>query len=117
MSFVRNWTKPRRRCRAIREGEVDALVVSTVHGERIFTLQGADESYRTIVEQMQEGAVTIVRDGTIQYSNARFADMVGEPLERVIGSSFRDHVVEADRPRLDELLGRVREGSVRANCI
>ena len=44
--------------RAIREGEVDALVVSTPEGQRIFTLQSADQTYRTIIEQMQEGAVT-----------------------------------------------------------
>ena len=33
--------------RAIREGEVDSLIVSTPEGPRVFTLQGADQTYRT----------------------------------------------------------------------
>ncbi len=48
---------------AIRKGEVDALVVSTPEGQQIFTLRGADQTYRTIIEQMQEGAVTLTEDG------------------------------------------------------
>ena len=78
--------------RAIREGEVDALVVSTPEGQRVFTLQSADHSYRTIIEQMQEGAVTLVEDGHINYSNRRFAEMVKRPLEEIIGSHFCEHL-------------------------
>ncbi|MDL5502862.1 MAG: hypothetical protein QSU88_06560, partial [Candidatus Methanoperedens sp.] len=36
--------------RAIRSGEVDALVVSTEEGEEIFTLKGADQPYRILIE-------------------------------------------------------------------
>jgi PAS domain S-box-containing protein len=78
--------------RAIRLGEVDALVVSGSAGEKVFILRGADHAYRIIVEDMNEGAVTLSCDGTILYSNRRFADLLNLPLERVIGSSFRDHV-------------------------
>src|SRR5512134_2302661 len=74
--------------RAIREGEVDSLVVSTPEGPRIFTLQSADQTYRTIIEQMQEGAVTLVEDGHINYCNQRFAEMVKRPLDEIIGSHF-----------------------------
>ncbi len=45
--------------RAIHEGEVDALVVSTKEGDRVFTLTGADRLYRLMVETMNEGAVTL----------------------------------------------------------
>ena len=45
--------------RAIRRGEVDALVVSGPDGEQVFTLKGAERSYRVMIEAMNEGAVTI----------------------------------------------------------
>src|SRR5215211_2839375 len=74
--------------RAIRSGEVDALVVSGPGGEQIFTLQGADHPYRLLIEEMNEGAVTTSVDGAILYCNRRFADIVSTPLQNVIGSSI-----------------------------
>ena len=43
--------------RAIRHGEIDALVVEGAGGNQVYTLHSADEPYRNLVEQMQEGAV------------------------------------------------------------
>src|ERR1043166_7116635 len=77
--------------RAIRLGEVDALVVTGSAGEKVFILRGADHAYRIIVEDMNEGALTSSGDGTILYSNRRLADLLDIPLERVIGSSVRDY--------------------------
>ncbi len=45
---------------AIRSGKVDALVVSGPHGEQIYTLHGADHSYRVLLEDMNEGAATLL---------------------------------------------------------
>ena len=59
---------------AIRNGEVDALVVG---GREIYTLEGADHPYRVLVEAMQQGAVTLSPDSTIVYCNAGFAEMIG----------------------------------------
>ncbi|HMK66012.1 MAG TPA: PAS domain-containing protein, partial [Thermodesulfobacteriota bacterium] len=73
---------------AIRRGEVDGLVVSAPEGERLFTLSGAERSYRLFVESMNEGAVTLALDGTILYCNNRFAEMVETPQEQVVGSSI-----------------------------
>jgi len=74
--------------RAIRSGEVDALVVSGPQGDQVFTLKGADHTYRTLIEEMKEGAITLMADGTILYGNKRFAEMIKTPLEKVIGSSI-----------------------------
>jgi hypothetical protein len=52
---------------AIRSGEVDALVISSPDGEQVFTLQGAEHPYRVMVETMNEGAATVLEDGTILY--------------------------------------------------
>jgi hypothetical protein len=39
---------------AIRNGEVDALVVAGPQGDQIFTLSGADRSYRILVEEIHQ---------------------------------------------------------------
>src|SRR5690349_6092672 len=68
---------------AIRDGHVEALVVSAPDGERVYTLRGADQPYRLIVEQMREGALTLAADGTILYCNERFAELMAHPAERI----------------------------------
>ncbi|MGC1718988.1 MAG: hypothetical protein WA746_08375, partial [Isosphaeraceae bacterium] len=45
--------------RAIRRGEVDAVVVHEPGGDRVYTFQGADQAYRLLIEQMNEGAATL----------------------------------------------------------
>ena len=92
--------------RAIRGGEVDALVVSTAEGDRVFTLTGADHPYRVMVETMNEGAVTLASDGTILFCNQRFADIVKESLEKVIGSSIYPYISATDLPLFEALVER-----------
>ena len=41
---------------AIRNGEVDALVVGGPQGDQIYTLSGADRSYRILVEAERPGS-------------------------------------------------------------
>ena len=74
---------------AIRNGEVDAIVVT---GNRVYSLAGAEHPYRIYVEQMQEGAVTVAPDGLILYCNQKFADMIGAPLEGAIGSAISPYL-------------------------
>ncbi|GAA4365612.1 PAS domain-containing sensor histidine kinase [Hymenobacter saemangeumensis] len=73
---------------AIRTGAVDALAVQTTDGPRIFTLQGADQEYRTLIEEMNEGALMLSDDATILYCNASLARLLDCALEEVIGRSF-----------------------------
>jgi len=80
--------------RAIRRGEIDALVVEGLGGNQVYTLHSAEEPYRDLVEQMQEGAVVLTPRGDILYANARFAALVGAPLEAVVGSRI-DRFVDA----------------------
>ena len=82
--------------RAIRSGEVDALVVSGPQGDRLYTLEGADQSYRILFETMEEGAATLGADATILYCNRRLAEMLGAPLEKVIGSSMEEYLSPDD---------------------
>jgi len=92
--------------RAIRTGEVDAVVVAGNAGPQVFTLQGANHAYRVLIESMNEGALTLTADKTILYANQCFARMVKCPLEQVIGGSFRRFISAEDRARLRPLMKR-----------
>lgn len=89
---------------AIRHGEIDALVVNGPDGEQVFTLEGADHPYRLMVETMREGAVTVTLDGTIVYCNQSFAELLGNGLERVTGTSMSLYIANEDISRFAELM-------------
>jgi PAS domain S-box-containing protein len=98
--------------RAIRSGDVDAVVIKGKHGPRVFTLAGAEHAYRVLIESMNEGALTLTADKTILYANQCFAKMVKSPLEQVTGGSFRRYLSATDRATLRPLLKRaVKSGS------
>src|SRR5829696_2214633 len=63
--------------RAIREGEVDALVIDDPQGEVIYTLTSADYPYRVMIDEMNEGAVSVSPDSYILYSNRNFGSILG----------------------------------------
>src|SRR5664279_2136611 len=68
--------------RALRAGEVDAIVMNTGQGEqRIYTLETEERPYRHLVERMSEGAALADTDGLIVYANQRLATLLGVPLD------------------------------------
>ena len=99
--------------RAIRSGEVDAIVVNRQGEEKVFTLQGADHTYRVFVERMNEGAAVLSSDHTVLHCNGRFARFLGAGLQSVIGSSMLDLVWPDDHPKLDALLRRAAQRNCR----
>ncbi|MEA2232478.1 MAG: hypothetical protein QOD83_2294 [Solirubrobacteraceae bacterium] len=75
--------------RAIRLGEVDALVVSDGEsGQRVFTLSTADRPYRMFVENMRDGAATLSSGGLILYANRRLAEMLSCSRETIVGAAL-----------------------------
>jgi PAS domain S-box-containing protein len=63
---------------AISNGHVDAFVVGpTDDSKRVLMLSGAYARYRQLVEEMQQGAVTVSRSGEIMFANQAFAAMLG----------------------------------------
>lgn len=89
---------------AIRTGQVDALIVQGDAGHQLYTLKTADQTYRTFIEKMNEGAVTLNREGIILYSNFRFAEMVNMPLEKVIGIRFDTFILKEAREEFYKLI-------------
>ncbi|HEV2349181.1 MAG TPA: histidine kinase [Terriglobia bacterium] len=99
--------------RAIRSGEVDAIVVNGPGGEKVFTLQGADHTYRVFVERMNEGAAVLSADHTVLHCNRCFARFLGAGLQSVIGSSMQNLVLPDDHARLNALLRLAAQKSCR----
>ena len=91
---------------AIRRGEVDAVVVAGAGGHRVYTLEGADQFYRVLIEAMQpgQGAASLSTDGTVLYCNRSFAALLNVPQEKVGGRPFDGFVAPPDRPAWAALL-------------
>ena len=93
---------------AIQGGEVDAFLYGN---DEIVAGADALKPYQAFVEQMQQGAVSLSLDGTILYANMRFAEIVGRPLERVIGARFLEFALKPEAA--SALLRDARIGAVR----
>jgi PAS domain S-box-containing protein len=99
--------------RAVRAGEIDAFIVQGPRGEQVYTLRSAEQPYRTLVEEMQEGAAILTVAGDIVYCNRQLATLVGIPLEDVIGRPFDRFLGSGDRPSF-AVLRKSGCGKVRA---
>jgi signal transduction histidine kinase len=98
--------------RAIQIGEVDAVLVHGSKGEQLYTLKGADEPYRVLIEEMNQGAVTLSAKGLILYCNRRFADLLKTPIEEIVGLDFSAFVALSEQAGFAALLEAARmEGS------
>jgi PAS domain S-box-containing protein len=89
---------------AIRNGEVDAIIVSGTGGDRIFSLTSADTPYRVILEEMDEGAVIITAAGTILYHNQMFANLFGNGGEQFTGTNLHRFIDEREQERFKQLI-------------
>jgi PAS domain S-box-containing protein len=95
---------------AIRNGEVDAIMVSGQKGDQVYSVSSAETPYRTFIEEMSEGAVTLTKEGTILYCNKRFAEIVQSPYKKVIGSSIKRFISPDDNPKLENFLSQPAHG-------
>ncbi len=102
---------------AIRTGQVDALVVSGPEGDQIFALEGADHAYRILVEEMQEGTVTLDESGLILYANRQFASMIRTPVENIVGSRIHRFVPLNRQAAFSSLLAEVDHSRQRSELM
>jgi len=92
---------------AIRSGEVDAIIVAKGDAQQIYTLEGVDHPYQNLVENIQEGALTLSRAGMILYSNTRFAEMVELSPEKLPGTSLLDYICPEYCREIEEALRNI----------
>lgn len=98
---------------AIRQYLVDAFVVKRENGEQVVTLSDASFPYQMMVESMNEGAVTLIPDGTIFYCNPRFGEMVKVDGEKLIGIQFRDLILPNELEDFDAIFQKAGQNGMR----
>lgn len=99
--------------RAIRQGEVDALVIDSPKGEVIYTLTSADYPYRLMIDEMNEGAVSVSPDALILYGNRNFASILGLVETKATGLPFSDYIVPHLREQFLADIKQAREHGIR----
>lgn len=82
---------------AIRNGEVDAIVLKDSKGKQIYSLINPDHPYQVFFDNMDEAAIILSKDQTILYGNNNFFELIEAQPDLVIGTSILDIVAESDR--------------------
>jgi PAS domain S-box-containing protein len=100
---------------AIQQGRVDAFVVGD---ERVVLLDSAQAHYRTLVERMRQGAVTVTSGGIVAYANERFISAIGMPHGHIVGQALAEMIAEGDRAAFRAMLGAGENahGELRLRC-
>jgi len=98
---------------AIRSGDVDALLVQGPEGQEVYVLNSADRSYRSLVEQMLEGAALVSPAGDILYANPQLAHLLRVRADELLGLPMRDFVGSSDLLSFDRFLGSALGGRAK----
>jgi PAS domain S-box-containing protein len=78
--------EPEEVLRAIRQGEVDAVVVEDAVGDQIYWVRKADELYRAMIEDLLPYGVWVSGpDGKIRYVSQSYLDLVGKTMDEIRG--------------------------------
>ena len=91
------------------EDKQDAIAVPDVKDEQVFSLEGTDSIYRTIVDTMKEAAFTVTFDGTILFCNAQMGQIVNRPVEQIVGRALQEFVAADNRAAAESLLIAAQE--------
>lgn len=99
---------------AIQNGEIDAVVVESAGGRKLLrTLESDEHPYRMLVESMNEGAGTLLADGTIFYGNGFLSRLLGETSDGLIGRALQEFVEDQDKTVLRDLIEAARKEAIR----
>ncbi|OYX86578.1 MAG: hypothetical protein B7Y84_13890, partial [Azorhizobium sp. 32-67-21] len=95
--------------RAIREGEIDALVIRREQEDEVLTLEGP-ESFRTFMEAMNLGAAALDSSLRLIYANAALADILGHSPEALQVSGLFAVLDTDSADRLRGVVEAARDG-------
>jgi PAS domain S-box-containing protein len=98
---------------AIRGGDVDALVIAGDQGEKIQILGEGDLIYRQFIETLNEGTVTLSKNGDILSCNASLAKTLHLPFTQVLGTAMREHLSPEDHEAFRAVLAQAGTESLR----
>jgi signal transduction histidine kinase len=103
---------------AIRDGDVDALVVNMDGQPQVYSIESADYTYRVLIEKFGEGALSMSEDGLILYCNDYFSKLLGIPANKLVGTYFSEYL---ESPQIfEKLIDNTKEspskGEIVLNC-
>jgi len=100
--------------RAIRQGDVDALVVGDNGHSAVFEIGGDADSYRTFMEVMDVGAAALDASGRILYVNTTLATALNLELAALQGRHFADIAGASVGSTIDRILDPQANGPLTA---
>jgi len=104
--------------RAIRDGEVDALVMrNPSQQDEVFTLEGGTESYRAFMEAMDIGGAAVDTSGRVLYANKALCDLVGIDAQNADQSSIFAGLPASAQTVLREVIDRARLRKATAEMV
>jgi len=81
------------------------------------SLRERKEQLRVIFDTSQAGIILVDPQGTIRFANNRMAEMFGMPLEKLIGSSYSEHIHEEERQAGDERMRQLIRGDIQSVAV
>lgn len=90
--------------RALKSGEVDAIVVLQKSGAKLQRFVSDEPLYRTMVDELPHGAATVLTDGTIVYANRAMATMLTGANQELAGKDLLPYVAEPHRAMFSSML-------------
>lgn len=97
---------------SINSNEVDALIVSSTDGDKIFSVSSAETPYRILIEQMNDGAAVLNSEGIILYCNKKLSDLLDIKLEQTIGSNLIQYFNDHEKSILTQLINN----GIKSKC-
>jgi PAS domain S-box-containing protein len=97
--------------RAIREGEVDAVIVSGSRGDLVFALSEAENLHRLMIETMNESGLAITPDGLLVYCNDRTCAVLERSRDQLLGQSLDRFVAPLDAGRFRQLIASAHKAT------
>lgn len=76
-----------------------AALVAGIRRQRL--LRDSEKRYRTVVEGASD-AIAMIQDGVYRYANPHFAELVGRPIEEILGTPLGTFAYPSDRERAVE---------------
>ncbi|HZP26490.1 MAG TPA: sensor domain-containing diguanylate cyclase [Dehalococcoidia bacterium] len=97
--------------RAVKAGQVDALMVPMDGALSLMLAAGSDAVYRVLVETMQEGILTVDSEGVILFTNVRLGEILDCDPDSILGENLLALIDSEERLPLRERIDDVLAGA------
>jgi PAS domain S-box-containing protein len=93
--------------KSIKKDNNEEVIIADEELAKDLQHEAADQTFRSFVENMLEGLVTVHINGIILYSNSSFAKIFNRPAEELIGTNLRKLIPMESRNGFDIFLNDV----------